>query len=185
MQLLTQPIGRAPELLQQAFLHPASLTQHEELRRTDVHRAKAGQIGAQCVCESQCITPIIFGARDRATLTKAGELLGVERKDLEPSLDQHVHDGAVGRLNRYGDLGRLSGTEVTSPGGELGQTHTIMLHLALAHATACAVEDVHLVHLAAPINADKPLRRKSSVRVARGDISHDTLLRELVACRGL
>ena len=104
MQLVTKPIGCAAKLLEHTFLSPAQLAQDEQSRRTQAHRSEALRIGPQCVGQHQGITPVILGAGDGVTVSKAIKLCGIDRTHLEPLLESRLYHGATGHRNGHGDL---------------------------------------------------------------------------------
>ena len=104
MQLVTKPVGCAAKLLEHTVLSPAQLAQDEQSRRPQAHRSEALRIGPKGVGQHQGITPVILGAGDGVTVSKAIKLFGSDRKHLAPLLESRLYNGATGHLNGHGDL---------------------------------------------------------------------------------
>ena len=61
-------------------------------------------IGAQRMAQHMGVATVVLGARHREAITEAVELLGIDREDLKPTLQQNLNHRPARRLDRHRDL---------------------------------------------------------------------------------
>jgi hypothetical protein len=147
VQLVPQPIGTATELFKQRFLRSTQLPQQQELRFIQVEPTKTGLIGTDGVGQDKGIAPVILGARHSVAVTKASELFGVNRKDVEASLNQSFDNRTPWHFDGHGYPLWLSRRQSPQPGGELSQAAPIMVYHSFPHHMTVAVEHADLMLL--------------------------------------
>jgi hypothetical protein len=117
------------------------------LRFIQVEPTKTGLIGTDGIGQDKGIAPVILGARHGVAVTKASELFGVHRKDVEASLDQSFDNRTPWHFDGHGDPLWLSRRHSPQPGGELSQAAPIMVYHSFPHHMTVAVEHADLMLL--------------------------------------
>src|SRR5712664_1536728 len=140
-------MGTATELFEQRFLRSTQLPSQQELRFIQLEPTKTGLIGPDCIGQDKGIAPVILGARHGVAVTKARELFGVHRKDVEASLAQPCDNRTPWHFDGHGDPLWVSRRQSPSPGGELRQAAPIMVYHAFTHHVTVAVEHADLLLL--------------------------------------
>jgi hypothetical protein len=95
MQLVTQPIRGTTEFFEEHFFRPTQLPSHQELRLIQPEPAETGLIRPHGISQDKGIASIILSTRDTMAVTEPIQLLGMHRKDVQPSLNQPFHNGAT------------------------------------------------------------------------------------------
>jgi hypothetical protein len=80
-------------------------------------------------------------------VTKASELFGINRKDMEASFDQPFDNRAPWYFDGHGYSLRLSRRQGAQPVRQLRQTHAIMVYDPFTHPATGAVEHTDLMLL--------------------------------------
>jgi len=80
-------------------------------------------------------------------VTKASELFGVNRKDVEASLDQSFDNRTPWHFDGHGDPLWVSRRQSPPPGSELSQAAPIMVYHSFPHNMTVAVEHADLMRL--------------------------------------
>ena len=154
LELLPQAIRHPIQLHLQVLLDPGQFPEVDDPWVVDAHAPKRGLIGPQGVGQHERIAPVVLGAGHAVAITKAVELFRVEGEDVEPSLEQRLHDGAPRDFDRHGHALRLPRGELRQPLAELPQRASGVGNRALCEHPTVAVEDRHLVSRSRPIHSD-------------------------------
>jgi hypothetical protein len=147
VQLVPSPIGTATERFEQRCLRSTQLPSQQELRFVQVEPTKTGLIGTDGIGQDKGIAPVILGARHGVAVTKASELSGVNRKDVEASLDQSFDHRTPWHCDGHGDPLWLARRHSPQPGGKLSQAAPSMVYPSFTHHVTIAVEHTDLLLL--------------------------------------
>jgi len=102
-------------------------------------------IGPERIGEDEGVEPIILGARDRVSISKAVELLRVDREDVEAPFHQSLHEPSARDLDRHGHLSRLAPPQTSEPVGELRDGGPTVLDLLLVDDLASRIRQADLI----------------------------------------
>jgi len=117
------------------------------LRFIQVEPTKTGPIGTQRIGQDKGIASVILGSRYTVTIPEAVELLGINRKDVEASLDQPFDNRTPWHFDGHSDPLGLSRRYSPQPGGELSQAAPSMVYYSFTHHMTVAVEHADLMLL--------------------------------------
>src|SRR5712691_4275013 len=76
---------------------------------------ESAQIRPQGIGQHEGIAPVILGAGDRVPIAEAVELLGIDRVDMQVSLDESFDQSPSRPLDGYGDRGRITAGQLDQP----------------------------------------------------------------------
>ena len=156
-QLLANPIGQTCALLLQFVGHARPLAQLDHHRIIDHKPAEGLAVGAHCTAEHTGVAAIILGPGHREAITEAVELLGIDGKDQEGVIEQHLHDRPVRGLDRHCDLSRRGFGLLKQPIAQLRQPGSVMREVALTHMASFDIKQASTMTLRRPVDPDEPL----------------------------
>src|SRR5580704_13141368 len=157
-QLVAHPVGQAALLLLELFVHARPFAQLDHQRIIDRQAPERAPVGAQRMPQHFGIAAVVLGARHAEAITEAVELLGIDGKHLEVTLQQHLDHRPARRLDRHRDLLRPRPGRLEEPGAKLLQASPTMRHLALGNEPPLGFKKAGAMLLHCPIEADKPTK---------------------------
>src|SRR5215472_8259271 len=157
-ELLAHPVGEPVALLLQIFSHPRPLTQRNDDSILGCQMPKAVPVGAQGITEHMGVATVVLGTSNSEAVTKAVELLWVNRIDQKAAFEQRLDNRAVWHLDGHGDDRRLGPRRYQQPDTHLGKPGPAVGKSSLADDFAVRIDQTDLVSLARPVDADEPPR---------------------------
>jgi len=153
MQLSTELIGEAPELFLEFRIDAAQFSESNHERLVELELAEVADIGAKRVCQNEGIEAVVFGASHGMTVPEAVELLGIDREDVKPTLEQGFDDRTVSQLDGNGASVRLRIGMLEKGIHETADSSCRMLDAELRQLSALGVEQTDLMELTAIVDA--------------------------------
>jgi hypothetical protein len=155
MELSPELIGESPEFFLELRIDSAQLSQSNHERLVDLELAEVEGIGEKGIRQDEGIEAVIFRASHSMPISKTIELLGIDSKDVKPTLEQGFDDGAVSQLDGGGASTRLRVAMLEKRIDEPVDSHCRMLDAEFSRFSTFAVEQADLMELTAIVNADE------------------------------
>src|SRR5581483_6998984 len=155
-KLLAQPADVTANVASVVLCHTQPLSEFDDSRVWRFDDAKRLRIGSQSGRQNVGITPIILGPRHGETITEAIKLLWIDRVHTETSLDQHLHNGTVRRLDRNKNIVGFGATFAHEPVRHMREPRTAVLERASGNRLAISIGQRNVILRTCPINAGEP-----------------------------
>jgi hypothetical protein len=115
---------------------------------------KAIEIGTQRVSQHERVTPIILGAGGGVPVTKAVELLWIDRENRNAALGQGFDDGAPRRFDADCELRSVAAYQAEQLVGQRRYLVACVPHRALEANYSLSIQHAHLMPPVTPVDAN-------------------------------
>src|SRR6516164_3389680 len=155
-ELVPEAVGETTALNLELLVDARPFSELDDNGLSDGKLAESPHIGPEAVRQHIGVTAVVVGAGDREAIAKAVELLGVDRINVEATLEQGLDDRPMRRLDADMDIARLATARLQQPGNHVGETGPTVRELPLSDFLACVVIQRNDMLLRCPINTHQP-----------------------------
>src|SRR5215472_15574818 len=131
-KLMLQAVGQADVLGLELFLYARPFPELGDCRVDPGELAERAHIGPETVRQDISIAAVVLCSCDREAVTKAVELFGIDRINVETALEQDLDNRPVWRFDGDMDLAGLASAHFQQPGNHVAEAGATMRELALS-----------------------------------------------------
>src|SRR3989442_486402 len=112
------------------------------------------EVGGKGGRQDLSVAPIVFGAGDREAIAEAGELVGIEGKEVGSPGEEDIDNRPARHLQRDSHGLDGAGGQLRQPVGKALKRRSLMAHLALPHDPALGIQHHNAMLLSRPVDPD-------------------------------
>ena len=131
-KLMLQAVGQADVLRFELFVYARPFPELNDSRIDTGELAERAHIGPEAVRQYVSIAAVVLCSCDGEAVSKAIELLRIDRINIATALEQDLDDRPVWRFDRDMDLAWLASTLFQQPGNHVSKAGATMRELALS-----------------------------------------------------